>query len=141
MADTVPDEDFLLAVLNSTRVVYGVPTDELADTAAATPNTSSAISKASNSAPTAASSISSARLGQHQTPCTRSMCAAVRNVFYCPPMIFWSSTSAAANIKTIWSCSRTAILCSAAVMIGIGFMIPPAKRNSDRPAISTIEKT
>jgi predicted RNA-binding Zn ribbon-like protein len=35
MADTVPDEDFLLAVLNSTPVVDGVPTDELADTAQA----------------------------------------------------------------------------------------------------------
>jgi predicted RNA-binding Zn ribbon-like protein len=35
MADTVPDEDFLLAVLNSTPVVDGVPTDDLADTARA----------------------------------------------------------------------------------------------------------
>ena len=33
MADTVPDEDFLLAVLNSTPVVDGVPVDDLADTA------------------------------------------------------------------------------------------------------------
>lgn len=31
--------------------------------------------------------------------------------------------------------------CSAAVMIGIGSMIPPAKTSSDRSAISTIEKT
>jgi predicted RNA-binding Zn ribbon-like protein len=31
MADTVPDEGFLLAVLNSTPVVDGVPTDDLAD--------------------------------------------------------------------------------------------------------------
>jgi predicted RNA-binding Zn ribbon-like protein len=35
MADTVPDEGFLLAVLNSTPVVDGVPADELADTARA----------------------------------------------------------------------------------------------------------
>jgi len=35
MADTAPDEGFLLAVLNSTPVVDGVPTDELADTARA----------------------------------------------------------------------------------------------------------
>jgi predicted RNA-binding Zn ribbon-like protein len=31
MADTVPDEDLLLAVLNSTPVIDGVPTDDLAD--------------------------------------------------------------------------------------------------------------
>ena len=31
MTDAVPDERFLLAVLNSTPVVDGVPTDELAD--------------------------------------------------------------------------------------------------------------
>ncbi len=31
MADTVPDEGFLLAVLNSTPVVDGVPADDLAD--------------------------------------------------------------------------------------------------------------
>jgi predicted RNA-binding Zn ribbon-like protein len=35
MADTAPDEEFLLAVLNSTPVVDGVPTDEFADTARA----------------------------------------------------------------------------------------------------------
>ena len=35
MADTVPDEDFLLALLNSTPVVDGVPTDDLADRARA----------------------------------------------------------------------------------------------------------
>jgi predicted RNA-binding Zn ribbon-like protein len=35
MADTVPDEDFLLALLNSTPVVDGVPTDDLADPARA----------------------------------------------------------------------------------------------------------
>ena len=35
MADTVPDEDFLLAVLNSTPVVDGVPSDDLADAAQA----------------------------------------------------------------------------------------------------------
>jgi predicted RNA-binding Zn ribbon-like protein len=35
MADTVPDEGFLLAVLNSTPVVDGAPTDEFADTARA----------------------------------------------------------------------------------------------------------
>ncbi len=34
-ADTVPDEGFLLAVLNSTPVVDGVPTDVFADTARA----------------------------------------------------------------------------------------------------------
>jgi predicted RNA-binding Zn ribbon-like protein len=32
MAETVPDEGFLLALLNSTPVVDGVPTDDLADT-------------------------------------------------------------------------------------------------------------
>jgi predicted RNA-binding Zn ribbon-like protein len=32
MAETVSDEDFLLAVLNSTPVVDGVPTDDFADT-------------------------------------------------------------------------------------------------------------
>jgi predicted RNA-binding Zn ribbon-like protein len=31
MADVIPDEDFLLAVLNSTPVLEGVPTDTLAD--------------------------------------------------------------------------------------------------------------
>ena len=31
MTDTVPDEGFLLALLNSTPVVDGVPTDDLAD--------------------------------------------------------------------------------------------------------------
>ena len=31
MADTAPDEGFLLAILNSTPVVDGVPTDDLAD--------------------------------------------------------------------------------------------------------------
>ncbi|MGH3257485.1 MAG: CGNR zinc finger domain-containing protein [Streptosporangiaceae bacterium] len=31
MAETVPDESFLLALLNSTPVVDGVPTDDLAD--------------------------------------------------------------------------------------------------------------
>ena len=35
MADGVPDEDFLLAVLNSTPVIDGVPADELADAARA----------------------------------------------------------------------------------------------------------
>jgi predicted RNA-binding Zn ribbon-like protein len=35
MADAASDEDFLLAVLNSTPVVDGVPTDEFADTARA----------------------------------------------------------------------------------------------------------
>src|SRR5260370_8937114 len=35
MADPVPDEDLLLAVLNSTPVVDGVPTDDLADPARA----------------------------------------------------------------------------------------------------------
>ena len=35
MAETRPDEDFLLAVLNSTPVVDGVPTDDLADRARA----------------------------------------------------------------------------------------------------------
>jgi predicted RNA-binding Zn ribbon-like protein len=35
MANAAADEDFLLAVLNSTPVVDGVPTDELADTARA----------------------------------------------------------------------------------------------------------
>ena len=35
MADTGPDDDFLLAVLNSTPVVDGVPTDDLADRARA----------------------------------------------------------------------------------------------------------
>jgi len=35
MADIVPDEGFLLAVLNSTPVVDGAPTDEFADTARA----------------------------------------------------------------------------------------------------------
>jgi predicted RNA-binding Zn ribbon-like protein len=35
MADTVSDEGFLLAVLNSTPVVDGVPTDDLADPAQA----------------------------------------------------------------------------------------------------------
>ena len=35
MADTASDESFLLAVLNSTPVVDGVPTDDLADTARA----------------------------------------------------------------------------------------------------------
>jgi predicted RNA-binding Zn ribbon-like protein len=35
MADTVSDEGFLLAVLNSTPVVDGVPTDDFADTARA----------------------------------------------------------------------------------------------------------
>lgn len=35
MADTVPDEGFLLALLNSTPVVDGVPTDDLADAARA----------------------------------------------------------------------------------------------------------
>jgi predicted RNA-binding Zn ribbon-like protein len=32
MADTTPDEGFLLAILNSTPVTDGVPADELADT-------------------------------------------------------------------------------------------------------------
>jgi len=32
MAETVPDEGFLLALLNSTPVVDGVPTDDFADT-------------------------------------------------------------------------------------------------------------
>jgi predicted RNA-binding Zn ribbon-like protein len=32
MADQVPDEDFLLAVLNSTPVIDGVPADDFADT-------------------------------------------------------------------------------------------------------------
>jgi predicted RNA-binding Zn ribbon-like protein len=31
MAESVPDEDFLLALLNSTPVIEGVPTDDLAD--------------------------------------------------------------------------------------------------------------
>jgi predicted RNA-binding Zn ribbon-like protein len=35
MADTASDEEFLLAVLNSTPVIDGVPTDGLADTARA----------------------------------------------------------------------------------------------------------
>ena len=35
MADTTPDEGFLLALLNSTPVVDGVPTDDLADAARA----------------------------------------------------------------------------------------------------------
>ena len=35
MGDTVPDEGFLLALLNSTPVVDGVPTDRLADSARA----------------------------------------------------------------------------------------------------------
>ncbi len=35
MADSVADEDFLLAVLNSTPVIDGVPSDELADAARA----------------------------------------------------------------------------------------------------------
>jgi predicted RNA-binding Zn ribbon-like protein len=35
VTDTVPDEGFLLAVLNSTPVVDGVPTDDLADPARA----------------------------------------------------------------------------------------------------------
>jgi predicted RNA-binding Zn ribbon-like protein len=35
MTDTVPDEGFLLALLNSTPVVDGVPTDDLADPARA----------------------------------------------------------------------------------------------------------
>lgn len=35
MADTVTDEDFLLALLNSTPVIDGVPTDDLADLARA----------------------------------------------------------------------------------------------------------
>ena len=35
MAEAASDEDFLLAVLNSTPVVDGVPTDELTDTARA----------------------------------------------------------------------------------------------------------
>jgi predicted RNA-binding Zn ribbon-like protein len=35
MADTTSDESFLLAVLNSTPVIDGVPTDTLADTASA----------------------------------------------------------------------------------------------------------
>jgi predicted RNA-binding Zn ribbon-like protein len=35
MADTAPDEGFLLAILNSTPVIEGVPADELADTARA----------------------------------------------------------------------------------------------------------
>jgi predicted RNA-binding Zn ribbon-like protein len=35
VADTVTDEDFLLAVLNSTPVIDGVPTDDFADTARA----------------------------------------------------------------------------------------------------------
>ena len=35
MADTVPDEGFLLALLNSTPVVDGVPADDLADPARA----------------------------------------------------------------------------------------------------------
>ena len=35
MTDTVPDESFLLALLNSTPVVDGVPTDTLADPAGA----------------------------------------------------------------------------------------------------------
>ena len=35
MAGAVPDEDFLLAVLNSTPVIDGVPADELADAARA----------------------------------------------------------------------------------------------------------
>ena len=35
MADTVPDEGFLLALLNSTPVIDGVPADDLADPARA----------------------------------------------------------------------------------------------------------
>src|SRR5580693_3976323 len=35
MAEPVPDEDYLLALLNSTPVVDGVPTDDLADPARA----------------------------------------------------------------------------------------------------------
>ena len=35
MAEPTPDEDFLLAVLNSTPVIDGVPTDDLADPARA----------------------------------------------------------------------------------------------------------
>jgi predicted RNA-binding Zn ribbon-like protein len=35
MADTASDEGFLLAILNSTPVIDGVPTDEFADTARA----------------------------------------------------------------------------------------------------------
>ena len=67
--------------------------------AVAIPSTSSAISKASNSAPTAGGSISLRRLGQHQTRCTCSTREPVRNISCCPPMISWSSISAGANIK------------------------------------------
>ncbi len=35
MADTASDEGFLLAVLNSTPVIDGMPADEFADTARA----------------------------------------------------------------------------------------------------------
>src|ERR1700729_3334945 len=35
MAEPAPDEDFLLALLNSTPVIEGVPTDDLADPARA----------------------------------------------------------------------------------------------------------
>jgi len=51
--------------------------------AAAVPSIGSAILKASNSAPTADGSISSRRLGQHQTHCTRSTCAPAKKIFCC----------------------------------------------------------
>ena len=66
----------------------------LKEGAATVPSISSAILKASNSAPTADGSISSRRLGQHQTHCTRSTCALAKKIFCCLPMMSWFSTSA-----------------------------------------------